>query len=383
MGRPPGGLPIEAASFSPNVKNERSKPKMSKKQTNDDVFAFRVNPELMKRFKEYARVNRYTQRKLLERCIVFFLDCGGVINTPGEKEIGSHSTKRDARVFERRVDAAVPCESDEVASSSEFGSVEHDGKKEAAGNVDGTMANSSLAQNKSGDAFRRDRELDGRDKRALIDASRKVSSLLNHAILERMQNDRSYINEMDSADFAKLVASRLPKESPVDADFEKDYLSLRDMVANLGEVRDIPQELNNALVRLKQVEAERDVAVGFAELVKTRRGVNEFLALVYASVVGWVRECVIRNSLPGFGDGGGLTERGKADIALRIEREIAGFETAWSKCAFIQEVRTKLGQGRRGMPRAVKQDTRDALREGRAEFDARQEAEAQEGGEDA
>ena len=59
------------------------------------------------------------------------------------------------------------------------------------------------------------------------------------------------------------------------------------------------------------------------EHVSGSRDLRELMRLVYRLYTEYVWECVVRNSLPGLGDGGGLSEKGLEAVARRVERDLS------------------------------------------------------------
>lgn len=153
--------------------------------------------------------------------------------------------------------------------------------------------------------------------------SKAMSDALNDAILRRMETDADFIANMDSKDFARLVAGRLPKEEAVDVEAEKDVLTLQQFVAGLPDTEDVTAELSRVRLRLKAAEVERDIARAEVEHVSGSRDLRELMRLVYRLYTEYVWECVVRNSLPGLGDGGGLSEKGLEAVARRVERDLS------------------------------------------------------------
>lgn len=165
-------------------------------------------------------------------------------------------------------------------------------------------------------------ELTESEKKQVANGAKRINDLLNDAITRRMQRDNSFIENMDSKDFAHLVAGRLPKEAVDDADVERDVLSLKELVEGLPDVADVTRELSILRGKLKQVEMERDIAREVWRKHKGGSDVRESARLIYGLAVEYCWDCIIRNSLPGIGDGGGLTAAGREAIAKRVEEDL-------------------------------------------------------------
>ena len=151
--------------------------------------------------------------------------------------------------------------------------------------------------------------------------SKKMVDSLNAAILERMEQDSSFISAMDAKDFARLVAGRLPKEE-IDEGLERQALTLRELVSGLPDMGDVTDELSRVRLKLKEAETERDLAREAVSHADGGTTLEELMRSCYGLVIEYVWECIVRNSLPGIGDGGGLTDKAREQIAKRVQQDL-------------------------------------------------------------
>ena len=73
------------------------------------------------------------------------------------------------------------------------------------------------------DAF----ELTEREQRQVVKDAKSLADVMQDLILQETSRRRNFLESMTDEDFAKLVASRLPKEQQSDGDLEANVLSLR------------------------------------------------------------------------------------------------------------------------------------------------------------
>jgi hypothetical protein len=65
-------------------------------------------------------------------------------------------------------------------------------------------------------------ELTDREKRGVLKDAKKLSELLNDAMLRRMEMEQDLLDNMPRDDFLKLVAGRLPKFDIGDPELEQE-----------------------------------------------------------------------------------------------------------------------------------------------------------------
>ena len=160
-------------------------------------------------------------------------------------------------------------------------------------------------------------------KRETLEAAKGLQDLLQDAIMARMRTDREFLNGLTNTEFAKLVASRLPKESVQDPEAERDVLSLEEWLGTLPGEADVTEELNRAKLELARVTTERDANLALLRRKDEGGELAQFMEAVYRLMAGYVNEYVTRNEFPGVGDGGGISESGLAAIARRVSSDLA------------------------------------------------------------
>lgn len=169
-------------------------------------------------------------------------------------------------------------------------------------------------------------ELTAAEKREVLKDGKGLSELLHDAMLRRLQAESDLLNDMPRDEFLKLVAGRLPKEENTDAGLERDVLSLRACLAEMPEVEDLTKELNKVKGELFKTKCERDLNLDLLRHSENKNTLAELMQGVFCRAVEYVTDLVARNSLPGVGEGGGLTEKGYADIAAQVKRELDELE---------------------------------------------------------
>ena len=127
---------------------------------------------------------------------------------------------------------------------------------------------------------------------------------------------------MDDETFAKLVASRLPKESQNENSLEPEVLSLRECLAILPDIDDISRELSRVKGELYKAERERDINLKLLKHHPDSENLAELMELIYRSTIEYTVNLIARKNLPGFGDGGGLPDNAYGNIASHIRKEL-------------------------------------------------------------
>lgn len=164
------------------------------------------------------------------------------------------------------------------------------------------------------------------EKRETLDAAKNLNDLLQSAIMARMREDREFLNGLSNAEFAKLVASRLPKENVGDPEAERELLSLEEWLGTLPGESDVTAELSRVKGELARVTLERDANLALLRRKDEGGGLEDFMEAVYRMVVVYVDDYVTRNDFPGIGDGGGLSDAGMNAIARRVKSDLASLQ---------------------------------------------------------
>jgi len=170
------------------------------------------------------------------------------------------------------------------------------------------------------------KELTNTEKRAVLKKGANLADLLHDAMLDRLSREKDLLNDMPRDEFLKLVAGRLPKEENADVDLERDVLSLRACLAEMPGIEDLTRELNKTKGKLFKVKCERDLNLDLLRHSENKNTLAELMQGVFRRAVEYVAELVARNSLPGVGEGGGLTDKGYAEVAARVKRELEELE---------------------------------------------------------
>lgn len=164
------------------------------------------------------------------------------------------------------------------------------------------------------------------EMRAVVKEGKNLSDLLHDAMLARLQTEKDLLNEMPCDDFLKLVAARLPKEENANVGLEREVLSLRTCLAELPTMEDVTRELNRVKGELFKAEHERDLNLALLKHSENKVQLAELMEQVYRGVVEYVVNLAARNSLPGVGEGGGLSEKGYAEVARKVKSELDKME---------------------------------------------------------
>lgn len=169
-------------------------------------------------------------------------------------------------------------------------------------------------------------EMTKAEKREVIRDAKSMTDMMRDAIKQRLQQETDLLSDMGREDFIALVARLLPKEEQSNSDLEQDVLSLRESIAVLPSMEDITKELNKAKGDLVKVTLERDLNLKLLKNSKDREGLADLMGLLFKGVVEYTSNLVARNSLPGVGEGGGLTEKGLFEISQVVREELEKLE---------------------------------------------------------
>jgi len=168
--------------------------------------------------------------------------------------------------------------------------------------------------------------LSDKEKAAVLKGAKNINDFMRDAILQEASKRERFLSSLSNEDFAKLITARLPKEAGDNTDLEADVLSLRECLAMLPSVEDITLELSKMKGNLFKTERERDLNLALLKHNENKVQLAELMESIYRGVVEYTADLIARGSFPGFGDGGGLSARGYADIAQKVKRELAEME---------------------------------------------------------
>lgn len=151
---------------------------------------------------------------------------------------------------------------------------------------------------------------------------RSMRDLMNEAILSRMSGNSDYINALSDEEFAKLVVARLPKEEAPSVEKEESILSLQACLETLPTVKDITKELSDSRSEIFALQCRLRQYAELEKYVKGHAELSEYIRTVFETAAEYVSEKVIRDGLPGLGEGGGLDEREKGEIKEQVRRMV-------------------------------------------------------------
>ena len=143
--------------------------------------------------------------------------------------------------------------------------------------------------------------------------------LFQKELMAEARRRPNFLSGLDSDTFAKLFASRLPKDVQSDGELEADALSLRSCLERMPSMPDLTADLNRVRGLLCKAEHERDMNLKILEHNKNRCELAELMKYIFKSAVEYAVDLVARGNLPGFGDGGGITDKAYSDIARKVE----------------------------------------------------------------
>jgi len=143
--------------------------------------------------------------------------------------------------------------------------------------------------------------------------------LFQKELMNEARRRPNFLRGLDSETFAKLFASRLPKDVQSDGELEADALSLRSCLERMPSMPDLTGDLNRVRGLLCKAEHERDMNLKILEHNKNKCELGELMKCIFKSAVEYACDLVARGNLPGFGDGGGITEKAYSDISRKVE----------------------------------------------------------------
>lgn len=165
-------------------------------------------------------------------------------------------------------------------------------------------------------------DLTDKEKRDVLKGAKNLHELMSDAILREAQRRKQFLATMSNEDFAKLAVARLPKEVDSNADLEADVLSLQNCINALPSMEDVTEELNKIKLEYAKLEARHKTAKHLLNHVQHKETFLELMEGIYKVLIEYIVEMCARNSLPGVGDGGGLTDKGYMDIANRVKKDL-------------------------------------------------------------
>lgn len=165
-------------------------------------------------------------------------------------------------------------------------------------------------------------ELTKTEQKAVIKEAKNLTDIMRDAMMQRLQSERNLLKDLPKDEFVQMVVRLLPKENLGDTDLEGDVLSLQKCIAELPGMSDITEELNRVKLEYAKLAAKYKTAKRLLNHVQHKESFAELMEGVYRHLIEYVVEMVIRNSLPGIGDGGGLTAAGYAEISERVKFDL-------------------------------------------------------------
>lgn len=169
-------------------------------------------------------------------------------------------------------------------------------------------------------------ELSDKEKRDVLKGAKGLNEMLQEAMLLRLRQDKNFLSKLNPMEFARLVAGRLPKDDQTDKELEAEVLGLEEVLAMLPGIDDVTAELTKVKGELFKTVRERDLLKKLLDHSRDKATLEELMTLLYKSCVEYVRDMIVRNNLPGFGDGGGLNHKGYVEIASEVKRRMDELE---------------------------------------------------------
>lgn len=174
-----------------------------------------------------------------------------------------------------------------------------------------------------------------REQRRIVQAGKRLADIMNDLLIAEAGKRQNFLEGLTNEDLAKLVVSRLPKESSGNAELEEDVLSLKKSIEALPSIDDLTHELRRVKGLVVKLETERDIMKGELKVVRNRLfklegrpkdgyagSVEELMTTMYEKALEYAVDLAARNSFPGIGDGGGLSESGYAAIGRKVKSEL-------------------------------------------------------------
>ncbi len=152
-----------------------------------------------------------------------------------------------------------------------------------------------------------------------FDENANATLLFQKELMAEARRRPNFLHSLDSETFAKLFASKVSKDVQTDGELEADVLSLRSCLERMPSVPDLTGDLNRVRGLLFKAEHERDMNLKILEHNKNKCDLAELMKYVFKAAVEYACDLVARGNLPGFGDGGGITDRAYEDISRKVE----------------------------------------------------------------
>ncbi len=165
-------------------------------------------------------------------------------------------------------------------------------------------------------------DLTDKEKKDVLKGAKNLHEIMSEALLHEAKRRKNFLAGMSNEDLAKLMSARLPKELDGNADLESDVLSLQKCIAALPGMDDVTDELNRMKLEYAKLEARWKTAKNLLNHVQHKETFEELMGNIYRHLIEYVVEMVVRNALPGMGEGGGLTAAGYAEIADRVKADL-------------------------------------------------------------
>ncbi len=162
----------------------------------------------------------------------------------------------------------------------------------------------------------------GREEKSVNESSVVDGNALltfQKALLTEARRRPDFLRNLDNETFAKLFASRLPKDAQGNEELEADALSLKSCLDRMPAIPDLTADLNRVRGLLCKTEHERDINLKILEHNKNKVELGELMKFIWKSAVEYTVDLVARGNLPGFGDGGGITDKAYEDISRKVE----------------------------------------------------------------
>ena len=169
----------------------------------------------------------------------------------------------------------------------------------------------------------REAELNEAEKESVLRGAKNISEVMQKAILREAERRQDFLEGMDDSEFAKLVASRLPKETDT-TDLQSEVISLTESINSLPSMKDITEELNRVKGELKRALLREETAKKAMSHVMGEIGLKELMESIYVKTIEYVCEMISRKSLVGLESGGGISVKGLEHIRERIELDLKG-----------------------------------------------------------
>ena len=160
------------------------------------------------------------------------------------------------------------------------------------------------------------------EQKEVVNNAKSLHDMMRDAIMQRFQQERDLLDDMPKDEFAQLVIRLMPKENLSDTDMEGDVLSLQKCISALPGMSDVTEELNRIKLEYAKLLAKYKTAKSLLNHVQHKETFAELMEGIYRYLIEYVVEMVVRNALPGMGDGGGLSAAGYAEIGERVKSDL-------------------------------------------------------------